>query len=134
MKHLRILFVVLLLLGCRHAGTRVTAEQLAPLKAGVTTYEEVLRQFGSPTTVTRNMDGTRQVTYSFSRSKPRPQAYIPGVGVVWGMEVSGGGSAVLLFDKNDKLMDYSSTETGMGTPAAVPSPQPKQSTQTPAAE
>jgi outer membrane protein assembly factor BamE (lipoprotein component of BamABCDE complex) len=123
-----------LLVGCAASGVKVTEAQISALRAGETTVDQVLAQFGQPTTRMKLADGTVTLLYVYSEAKVRGATFIPIVGAfAGGMDVRST-SATLRFNSAGLLLDVSSSqsELGSGTGAAAgavettPLPQPRQ--------
>lgn len=103
------------LTGCAASGVRVTDDQVAHFKKGITTKSDVLQTLGKPTMQMRLGDGTSMVTYSFSETSVRPATFIPIVGAFAGGADSRSNSMTLRFDANDKLIDTTSASFENGT-------------------
>lgn len=103
------------LAGCAATGVKVSDEQLSQLQKGQTTRSEVLAKFGKPTTQMRNSDGTSTVFYNFAEYRTRPATFIPIVGIFAGGSDVHSSSAMFRFDTSDRLIDYSTTQSDMGT-------------------
>ena len=62
----------------------ITDEQLAALKVGVTTYGEVVAEFGRPATVETASDGSRVIVYTVTHTRAKVATFVPVVGMFAG--------------------------------------------------
>lgn len=106
---------VILIAGCAASGVKVSDQQLSQLQKGQTTRSELISKFGKPTTQSRNSDGTRTVIYNFAEYRTRPATYIPIVGLFAGGSDIHTSHAAFRFDSSDRLIDFSTSESDMGT-------------------
>ena len=113
-KTASVLIAVLVLTSCVSAGVEITQNQVASLQKGITTYSDVLGRFGKPTSVMLRGDGSKIVSYVYIHGQPRPQTFIPIVGILAGGSDVKSNSATLVFDKNGVLTDYYALETNVG--------------------
>jgi hypothetical protein len=65
MKTLLMAAVSLALIACAASSPRIDPARVSALKKGQTTVEEVVRQFGRPSVISRNPDGTQSAIYLF---------------------------------------------------------------------
>ncbi|WP_193090532.1 hypothetical protein [Advenella sp. FME57] len=107
--------VAVFLIGCAASGVKVSEDQLGQLVKGQTSRTEVLSKFGKPTTQMRNSDGTATVFYNFAEYRTRPATFIPIVGIFAGGSDIHTSSAMFRFDANDRLVEYSTSQSDMGT-------------------
>ncbi len=103
------------LAGCAASGVKVSDDQLSSLVKGQTSRAEVLAKFGKPTTQIRSSDGTATVLYNFAEYRTRPATFIPIVGIFAGGSDIHTSSATFRFDANDRLLDYTTAQSDMGT-------------------
>lgn len=103
------------LAGCAASGVKVSDDQLSGLVKGQTSRAEVLAKFGKPTTQIRSSDGTATVLYNFAEYRTRPATFIPIVGIFAGGSDIHTSSATFRFDANDRLLDYTTAQSDMGT-------------------
>lgn len=82
MKRSIILVVIVAVLGCATAGTRVSRENLSRVKEGETTRHQVIEILGAPPNSTLTSDGKEIFTYHFTSIKSAPQNFIPIVGLI----------------------------------------------------
>lgn len=99
------------LVGCASTGVKVRPEQMATLKKGETTREQVVATFGQPTSIVTHSDGKAILVYSHADAKFKASTFIPIVGLfAGGMDVTG--SVVhMTFDAQGKLVDYTSSQS-----------------------
>lgn len=109
------LCAALLLAACAASGIKVTSDQLQGLKRGETTEQEVIARLGPPTSRIRSSDGRTMLVYSYAEVSTRPATFIPVVGLFAGGADARGNTAVLRFDPNSRLIDYTTSETRQGT-------------------
>ena len=103
------------LMGCATSGTQISANQMATMEKGKTTYAEVVARLGKPLVSTVNGDGGRISMYSFSKSQIKGATFIPIVGLfAGGMKVEGN-VVTFTFDANGVLKDYTSSDTHIDT-------------------
>lgn len=134
MMRLATVCAVLLVVGCAATGVKVTEAQLAQLKRGVTTVEEVTAQFGQPTSRVRMNDGSTLIQYIYAEASARAASFIPIVGAFAGGTDVRASTATLRFDPSGKLSEVTSSASQYGTGIGVsaggvettPVPQPRQ--------
>lgn len=114
-KRLLILCFFALLAGCASSGVRVTEAQTSGFVKGETSKSDVLNALGKPTSQLRMSDGTSTLIYSYSEISTRPATFIPYIGLFVGGADTRSNSVILKFDKNDKLLEYASSDSEMGT-------------------
>ena len=103
------------LAGCATSGTQISANQMATMEKGKTTYPEVIARLGKPMVDTISGDGGRVTIYSFSKSQIKGATFIPIVGLfAGGMKVEGN-VVTFTFDANGVLKDYTSSDTHIDT-------------------
>jgi len=96
------------------SGVQVQQSQLAGFQKGVTTDEDVIRALGAPTMSSATSEGERVLVYSFAQYKA--------------FTASGdmkANSVVLSFDKNRKLVSYSTSDVNLNSGTAAAG-QPRQ--------
>lgn len=119
MKKILAAVAIAALVGCASTGVQVKDEHLNEMKAGETTQADVLSRFGKPTTSMRNSDGTRTLMYVYAESRTRASTFIPFVGAFVGGVDTNSTSVMFRFDKEGKLIDYTSSESEMGTATGI---------------
>lgn len=62
----------------------ITDDQVAALKIGTTTYDQVVSEFGRPTTITQSSDGRRIIVYSSVQTHVKASTYVPVFGLFAG--------------------------------------------------
>lgn len=96
------------------SGVQVQQSQLSSFQKGVTTDEDVIRALGAPTMSSATSEGERVLIYSFAQYKT--------------FTASGdlkANSVVLNFDRNRKLVSYSTSDMNLNSGAAAVG-QPRQ--------
>lgn len=91
----------------------ITHEQLASLKIGTTTYDEVVAQFGKPTTVETSSDGSREIAYTVIKSRVKAATFAPVVGLFAGGAQGKTQVDKLDFDANDVFTKVLTSETNV---------------------
>lgn len=107
--------ILLTLAGCMSTGTQIKQEQLDGFTKGRTTYNEVVARLGQPNTVSTKSNGTRVALYTYVHSQARPESFIPFLGAVVGGADSKVNTAEFMFDQDNKLLEYSLSESNYGT-------------------
>ena len=116
MKTALIIALAATLAACAASSPRIDPARMSALKAGQTTFEEVVRQFGRPSVVSNNLDGTRSAIYLYD--KPGES----GTAMVSLISTSPADSTTFYFDTKGVLTEYKNKETERPAPAAaVPS-------------
>lgn len=95
--------------GCASSGTKVTADQLAGFKAGVTTEAEVIAALGPPNNTSTHADGTKTDMYMHVAMSMHAASFIPVVGLFAGGASHSTDSAILTFDAHGVLKSVSSS-------------------------
>jgi hypothetical protein len=101
-----------LLVGCAATGVKVSEQQAESFKVGTSTYDDVVKTFGAPTTTTLNPDGTRVAAYNYAAVRSQPQNFIPIINrfaAGYDKETS---SVVFTFDRGGVLTGTTSTQGG----------------------
>lgn len=104
-----------ILAGCASSGVKVSEEQVAAFKEGVTTEAEVVSAIGMPTGRMRSADGTVTLSYTHAQYSTRPASFIPIVGLFAGGADMSSNTFILTFDKDGKLTSRSSHNTVVNT-------------------
>lgn len=115
MKTIVIALFAIITGGCVSVGTQVKLDQLSGFTKGITTYSDVVARLGTPNTVSTKSNGTRSATYTYVHSQARPETYIPFIGGFIGGADSKVNTAEFTFDKEDKLLEYSLSESNYGS-------------------
>ena len=115
------LAVSLSLAGCASSGVQVSQDLMSSFEKGVTTKSEVIAALGKPNTSMQQADGTSAMIYSYSEYKTRPETFIPFVGAFIGGADSKVKTVMFQFDDEDKLINYSATNSEYGTNLGSPS-------------
>jgi outer membrane protein assembly factor BamE (lipoprotein component of BamABCDE complex) len=107
--------ICLALLGaCTSVGVKVDQSKLADFKKGKTTYSEVVQSLGQPTQTMITDNGGKTIMYAYYGGQPRPESFIPYVGLAVGGADVETSSVTMTFDRKDILRSYSSTSGAMG--------------------
>ncbi len=101
-----VLATALMAASAASAASAITDDQLATLKVGVTTYRDVIAQFGRPMTVESSSDGSRTVTYAVTKTHVKAATFIPIVGLF-----AGGANGDVTTDRFDFGPDGTLTKT-----------------------
>lgn len=105
-KFIVVLGMALFLCACAAQRPEIDQSQLAQLKPGVTTKQEVLAKFGEPTTALVQSDGTSSIAYMFSSSNTEP---ILGLFSYRGKAHNS--SVIFMFDANGRLKTYTGSQS-----------------------
>lgn len=106
--------LTILIGGCMSMGTQVTQKQLNGFTKGSTTYSDVTTRLGQPNTISTKSNGTRVALYTYVHSQARPESFIPVVGAFIGGADSKVNTAEFVFDQDNKLLEYSLSESNYG--------------------
>lgn len=106
--------LTILIGGCMSMGTQVKQDQLNGFTKGRTTYSDVTARLGQPNTISAKSNGTRTALYTYVHSQARPESFIPFVGLVVGGSDSKVNTAEFVFDQDNKLLEYSLSESNYG--------------------
>jgi hypothetical protein len=106
------LLIVLLgaLAGCMTTGVKVDQSKVASFKPGVTTCTEAVASLGVPTNTSINSDGTKSIQYVYAHSQANAASFIPYVGIFAGGATTENTVFSMNCDRNDKLVNYSSSQ------------------------
>ena len=111
MRYLIMVLAALFLSACASgAGKKIDQDKFSHFVKGKTTYAEVVRELGEPSTVTRNADGSKMAMYSYGQTRVKPQTYIPIVGSFIGGTEMDTQTSLVYFDKKGVLTNYSASE------------------------
>ncbi|MDB5812373.1 MAG: hypothetical protein JWN94_4495 [Betaproteobacteria bacterium] len=115
MKTFLVAMMTLIMAGCAATTAKIDPARLTGLQKGKTTVDEVVRQFGRPSVISRNPDGTQAAIYYFSD---------PGAGdaMITLIATTPRNSTTFYFDSKGVLDDYKETEAPVAAPAAAPQP------------
>ncbi len=110
-----------LLTGCMSVGQKVDEAKVDQIKKGETTREQVVSLLGPPGHTTRNADGEVTFIYSFLRSTPSAQNFIPGVGLLAGSTNAQQQLVTVVFRPDGIVKDFtvssSASDVGFGANA-----------------
>jgi hypothetical protein len=96
--------------GCASSVPRIDPARLEALSPGQTTTTDVVRQFGRPSLLSKNPDGTQTAVYKYGDNK----AIVP---LIAGTPSD---SVVFYFDINGVMTDYKTTEAKTISTTPVP--------------
>jgi hypothetical protein len=114
MNRICVVIAILAVAGCYSGGVKVTEKQIQAFKPGVTTYAQVVKDLGPPTTVTAKSDGTRSATYTYVMAKAKAASFIPVVGIFAGGADTRTTNTTFNFDKAGTLIDFSTSDSSVG--------------------
>jgi outer membrane protein assembly factor BamE (lipoprotein component of BamABCDE complex) len=114
MRKILIISLFALLTACVSTGVKVDPTKLTNFQKGKTTYSEVVAKLGNPTQTATHDNGTKTAIYAYMSSQPRPESFIPYVGLMVGGADVETSSVNLNFDKHDILTGIESTQGTMG--------------------
>src|SRR5208283_6056679 len=80
-KIVTLLAIIIFLTGCVTMGRQIDASAVDKIIQGKTTRDEVIALLGPPSTVSKNSNGTMVFVYSYVSATPKPESFIPLVGV-----------------------------------------------------
>ena len=105
--------------GCISSGTKVTEEQQAQFKVGVTSEAEVIAKLGPPNNVATRPDGVKVDTYRHVDMSMNAAGFVPVVGIFLGGKKQTSDTVTFMFDTRGVLKNISSdrgqsnTNTGL---------------------
>jgi len=91
----------------------ITADQVAALKIGETTYDQVVGEFGKPTTVETSSDGSRTITYTTTKAHIKAASFVPVVGLFAGGATGKASTQRFEFDKDGHLAKTFTSDTNV---------------------
>lgn len=115
MRYLVMFLAAVFLSACASSGVgkKIDQDKFSHFVKGKTTYAEVVREIGEPSSVARNADGSKRATYVFAQTKVKPQSYIPVVGAFIGGTDMETQTSIVYFDKKGVLTNYTAEEGKM---------------------
>ena len=113
MKTALIIALAAALAACAASSPRIDPARMSALKAGQTTFDDVVRQFGRPSVVSNNLDGTKSAIYLYD--KPGES----GTAMVSLISTSPTDSTTFHFDTKGVLTEYKNKEAERAAPAAA---------------
>jgi outer membrane protein assembly factor BamE (lipoprotein component of BamABCDE complex) len=114
MKTCLIAALILLLTACAGTTARIEPAKLNEVQKGVTTVAEVTRQFGRPSVLSKNPDGTQTAVYIYN------DAQTTGTAMVTLLVNEPRDSVTFNFDTKGLLTDVKTTEANRKPAAAEP--------------
>ncbi|EOV4131568.1 hypothetical protein ACONXG_003085 [Yersinia enterocolitica] len=105
-------FTIFIVSGCSSSGNQALKnESQASLQTKLvknkTTKSDVVRAFGSPTSVTSKNDGGDIYLYEMNNGKINPLTYVPVVGFFAGNTTTESRTLSITFNKNDTVNTWS---------------------------
>jgi hypothetical protein len=108
--------LVMMLAACASSGPRIDPAQLSDLRQGETTVNDVLKRFGRPSVLSKNMDGTQTAAYMWAEDRTNAGALVPLMSA-WAGKVDADVDAVIFrFDVNGRLSGYQATQAERDDP------------------
>jgi len=114
MQTLYVSVIALALVGCVSTGTQVKDSALTQFHNGVTTEADIVKALGPAQSVT-TVNGRRFVSYIGVHAQAKASTFIPIVGAFVGGASSQASSVTFRFGQDGKLIDYSSTQSNVGS-------------------
>lgn len=122
------LLLSIALAACVATTPRIEESRLREVRAGVTSYADIVKHFGTASLVSKNPDGTSFATYVYSDPGANPKEIVPLVAGAYRDSVT------FHFDTKGILADVKTTSRTGGEEAPVAeAPSPKVSPSTPEA-
>ena len=113
--------LIFALFGCASSSSKIDAARLGEVRKGQTTASEIVAQFGRPSMLSKNMDGTQTAIYVNADGKTGASV-VPAVGLLG----SNAETVTFYYDDKGVLTDYKVTQprTNAATPdSAAQTPQ-----------
>ena len=82
LKLISLAFVSLFLIGCATMGTKIEQSELAKIKDGVTTENEIIALFGAPSSKTVTDNGNILMLYVYTKASPKLSSFVPVVSLI----------------------------------------------------
>ncbi len=101
----------LALAACAGTTARIEPARLSQVQKGQTTVAEIVREFGRPSVLSRNPDGTQSALYVYNNGTSGGTTIVPLVATV------PRDSVTFYFDTNGVLTDLKTTQADAGKPA-----------------
>jgi hypothetical protein len=114
MKTILAAAIAFALMACAASAPRIDAARISALKPGVTTFDEVVRQFGKPSVTSRNPDGTQTAVYLHGADGQSGTTIVP---LVAGTPAD---STTFYFDSKGVLTDSKIKEAVRAAPSPAP--------------
>ena len=103
-----IVLITCLAAGCASNGTKVTEEQQAQFKVGISTEAEVIAKLGPPDYVNKLPDGTKVDTYAHATASGSALNIVPIVNIFASSHTNTSDMAGFTFDSHGILANMSS--------------------------
>jgi hypothetical protein len=116
MKTLFVAALSLTLIACAASAPRIDPARISELHKGQTTVDEVVRQFGRPSVISRNPDGTQSATYLHGGDGQS------GTTMVSLLAANPVNSTTFYFDDKGVLTDYKIKQADKPAPAEAATP------------
>jgi hypothetical protein len=106
----------MLLAACASSGPRIDTGQLSDLRQGETTVNEVLKRFGRPSVLSKNMDGTQTAAYMWAEDRTNAGALVPLMSAWAGKADADVDAVIFRFDTNGRLTGYQIAQAARDEP------------------
>jgi hypothetical protein len=116
MKTFLIAALGLLLMACAGSAPRIDPARIAALQIGQTTVDEVVRQFGRPSVLSKNPDGTQSARYLYGGDGQSGTTMVPLLASTLA------DSTIFYFDTKGVLTEYKTTQASAVAPAEAAKP------------
>jgi hypothetical protein len=97
------------------SGQKVDKEAASKFVNGKTTYAEVVKELGKPSSKSKNTDGLTMIFYNESHQKISALTYIPIAGMFAPPPESGSDTVQFVFDKKLVLISQITNENGVSS-------------------
>jgi outer membrane protein assembly factor BamE (lipoprotein component of BamABCDE complex) len=104
----------LTLTGCASTGVQVDEAAVAKFEPGKTTYVEVVKALGPPTTSMVRSDGHRVILYTYAQARMRAATLVPLVGLFAGGMDTTSSNVSFEFDTHGVMINDSTSQTQLG--------------------
>ena len=94
---------------CAARSHDISPEQVAALKPGVATYDDVVKALGRPMSVSTSSDGSRIAVFGAVHASPKAASFIPVVGLFAGGATSSMAFSAFIFGPDGVLRQSNTT-------------------------
>jgi hypothetical protein len=116
--------LTLALIGCASSGPKIDAPRLSEVRKGETTVTDIVREFGRPSVLSKNMDGTQTAAYMHVEGRSDAGAFGSLITALAGNQNANVDSVIFYFDVKGVLSDYKTTQANARTPAPANAEKP----------
>jgi hypothetical protein len=106
----------LALIGCASSGPKIDAPRLSEMRKGQTTISEIVREFGRPSILSKNIDGTQTAAYMHVEGRSDAAAFVSLTTTLVGNTDANVDSVIFYFDDKGVLSDYRTTHAKARNP------------------